>query len=1293
MFNKQSNFTNPTKGGFTKETKNTFSHMDMISNDWDFDKDPNEEEEIDPVYLYDAIKPKATSYYSAGINRDGDYLSELAKGDEFRQRTLTDADYASVSSVHREAFLRNSQDIPRDTSGRPGANIQPGFGTNRLNNYYDDGYGGSVHEPERRTVPLFTKENFSDGTENITSSFDSDNYGDGNFDFNPFDNPVKVDLKKETEAPATRRLSSISYDNINGFDGSGFGGGNFDSGNFGGNFDSGNFGGGNFGGGNFDSGNFGGGNFGGGNFDSGNFGGNFDSGSFGAASYGSSNFSGMKNTTSNATKVGFDDLMGDNFGGGNFDSGDMDAFGNDNFDAGVGRARGFGSSNFEGSNFGGSNFDSGNIGGVGFEDLAGDNFGNGGMTGGGMGTFGSGSFVGTNTQATTAAEGFDLASAMNEGTRSNSFDNFGNDNVGNFDSDNFAEFAGGSFGRAQFAGSNSLSSGYEQTSIMKAAVDEAEDMSFEKFASEEEGPIIRQAEAPAAVENVISENAEIEEIVDAAELAEEPAEKPIEELIKQIDEEIGVKDEPEVAESSDVASAYGSTDYNSMYGTGNTEEAAAKEPEDKNSGDKSTVVNEEPKKEEATVSPVNQKLFPAFPKSDFKPAAAKEEPKKEEKSSPNSYKPGGIFSLDFGEDEDPFAHLRLHSNQVTPVARDIIAEINRFGESTPVEPKDTETKAEVKEEAKVEEGVEEAEEVVEEAEEAVEEVEETAEEVVEEAEETAEEVVEEVEKTTEEAVEEAEETAEEAVEEVEETAEEVVEETEETAEEAVEEIEETVEEVSEEVAEETVEETAEIIEEAADEVFLDDEIEEVEELEEITEEVEPAFETESVEEEIAEDAEDAVEELEEIAEITVEDAAEEVVEEEITESIPEEVLFDEVEEAEAETAEVPVEEAEAEIAEVPAEEAEAEIAYVPAEEPEVEITEAPATENAEEAAEEVVEEAAVEEAVEEAVAEPAEVIEVQTEAPKRKQKVVVSLGHEAIGGHTTLEQLDSVKKTSKVLADLIEDDYQLTITHSNGQQVSMIHKAMTELRRVYIDYTPAPMCVCSAMSQGYVGYDIQNSLRAELLDRGISKTVSTILTQVTVDPYDEAFYEPTKEIGRFMSADDAETEKKKGNYVKEYPGKGFRRVVAAPKPMDIVEIEAIRALANADQAVIACGGGGIPVIEQKHALKGASAVIEKDAIAGRLATELKSDILLIITGVDNAYTGFGTEAQTAIDSMTVAQAKDYIENGVFGAGTMLPKIEAAIDYLTAYPEGKVIITSLDKADEAVKGKAGTVITA
>ena len=309
-----------------------------------------------------------------------------------------------------------------------------------------------------------------------------------------------------------------------------------------------------------------------------------------------------------------------------------------------------------------------------------------------------------------------------------------------------------------------------------------------------------------------------------------------------------------------------------------------------------------------------------------------------------------------------------------------------------------------------------------------------------------------------------------------------------------------------------------------------------------------------------------------------------------------------------------------------------------------------------------------------------------------KKHLVVSLGHDALG-YTTNAQRDAVKRTAKALADLVEADYQLTITHSNGPQVSMIHKAMTELRRVFIDYTPAPMCVCSAMSQGYVGYDLQNSLRSELLERGIPTPVSTILTQVTVDPYDEAFYEPTKVIGRFMSAEDAETEIKKGNFVKEFPGKGFRRVVAAPKPIDIVEIDTIRTLADADQVVIACGGGGIPVIEQKHMLKGASAVIEKDAIAGKLAADLATEELVIFTNVDCVYTDYGTENQKAIDHMTISQAKELAAAGQFEAGTMLPKIEAAISYLEKVPSGKVLITSLDVAVEAVKGNNGTVITA
>jgi carbamate kinase len=231
------------------------------------------------------------------------------------------------------------------------------------------------------------------------------------------------------------------------------------------------------------------------------------------------------------------------------------------------------------------------------------------------------------------------------------------------------------------------------------------------------------------------------------------------------------------------------------------------------------------------------------------------------------------------------------------------------------------------------------------------------------------------------------------------------------------------------------------------------------------------------------------------------------------------------------------------------------------------------------------------------------------------------------------------------------------------------------------------------MSQGYVGYDIQNALRSELLTRGISVPVSTILTQVTVDPYDEAFYEPTKAIGRYMSEEDAQVEKNKGNYVVEEPGKGYLRVVAAPKPLDIVEIEAIRALVAAEQVVIACGGGGIPVIEQQDQLKGASAVIEKDAIAGKLASELASDQLIILTGVDYVYKNYGTEAQAPIEKMNVAEAKALMEAGQFEEGTMKPKIEAAIEYLSKQPQGSVLITSMANVKDAIRGKVGTVITA
>ena len=306
-------------------------------------------------------------------------------------------------------------------------------------------------------------------------------------------------------------------------------------------------------------------------------------------------------------------------------------------------------------------------------------------------------------------------------------------------------------------------------------------------------------------------------------------------------------------------------------------------------------------------------------------------------------------------------------------------------------------------------------------------------------------------------------------------------------------------------------------------------------------------------------------------------------------------------------------------------------------------------------------------------------------------KAVVSLGHEALGV-TTHEQRNATKLTAKALADLIEAGYQLVITHSNGPQVSMIHKAMTELHRMYIDYTSAPMCVCNAMSQGYVGYDIQNSLKTELTSRGISKPVSTILTQVTVDPYDEAFYAPTKAIGRYMSKEDADTEIKKGNFVKEDPGKGYRRIVAAPNPIEIVEIDAIRTHVYAGQEVIACGGGGIPVIEQGHVLKGASAVIEKDAIAGKLAADLKSDRLIILTSVPYVYKNFGKDDQEPILKMNIKNAKEYIEAGEFGEVDMLPKIKAAIEFLESNHDGSVLITSLASVSDALKGKAGTFIT-
>lgn len=301
----------------------------------------------------------------------------------------------------------------------------------------------------------------------------------------------------------------------------------------------------------------------------------------------------------------------------------------------------------------------------------------------------------------------------------------------------------------------------------------------------------------------------------------------------------------------------------------------------------------------------------------------------------------------------------------------------------------------------------------------------------------------------------------------------------------------------------------------------------------------------------------------------------------------------------------------------------------------------------------------------------------------------MAIGHKDMGTNLP-EQKEAVKRTAKVIADFIQDGWQVAIVHSNAPQVGMIHTAMNEFGKQHDGYSSAPMSVCSAMSQGYIGYDLQNGIRAELIKRGIYKPVSTVLTQVTVDPYDEAFYTPVKVIGRIMSEEEAKEEEAKGNHVKAVEG-GFRRIVASPNPVAIVEIDAIKALMDADQIVITCGGGGIPVMEQGYNLRGASAIIEKDLATGLLAKEIDADVMMILTSVDNVTLNFGTDKEEPIHHMSIDEAKAYMEQGQFEFASMLPKVSASVNFIEAGKGRKAIITSLDKAEESLTGEAGTTI--
>ena len=287
--------------------------------------------------------------------------------------------------------------------------------------------------------------------------------------------------------------------------------------------------------------------------------------------------------------------------------------------------------------------------------------------------------------------------------------------------------------------------------------------------------------------------------------------------------------------------------------------------------------------------------------------------------------------------------------------------------------------------------------------------------------------------------------------------------------------------------------------------------------------------------------------------------------------------------------------------------------------------------------------------------------------------------------------MGAVKSTARAIVDLIEEGHDVVISHGNGPQVGMINLAMDALTKSNYKYSSIPMSVCVAMSQGYVGYDLQNALREELLNRNIDKSVATIVTQVEVDKNDEAFSNPTKPIGSFMTKDEAEALIAKGENVVEDSGRGYRRVVASPRPKSIIEIDTIRSLVESGQVVIACGGGGIPVMKEGNHLRGASAVIDKDFASATLAKELDADFLIILTAVEKAAINYGKENEKWLDDVTVEEMTNYVEEGHFAPGSMKPKVEAGIEFASSKAGRYALITLLEKAKDGILGKTGTRI--
>ena len=306
------------------------------------------------------------------------------------------------------------------------------------------------------------------------------------------------------------------------------------------------------------------------------------------------------------------------------------------------------------------------------------------------------------------------------------------------------------------------------------------------------------------------------------------------------------------------------------------------------------------------------------------------------------------------------------------------------------------------------------------------------------------------------------------------------------------------------------------------------------------------------------------------------------------------------------------------------------------------------------------------------------------------RRIVVAIGGNALG-ETLPEQRRAAEETARVLGELAREGSQILLVHGSGPQIGLISAAMTGLARRDPDHPAAPLAVCTAMAQGYIGYDLQNALGEEFLRRGIHRPVVTLLTQVEVDPTDPAFDRPDKPIGAFLTQEEARQLESRGSPVMEDAGRGWRRVVASPQPRRVVELESIRTLLEGGSVVVAGGGGGIPVVPEGDALKGVEAVVDKDFTAALLARELDAQVLLILTGVAGVAIHYGKPNQRWLTHMTVPVAESYLARGEFPPGSMRPKVAAGAAFARSGAGRRCVITDLTHAGEALRGQAGTTI--